>query len=269
MTNMTKRSPFQRIGAREAEALAARADVLLVDVRDSQSFAARHIDGARNVSMASISALISEASKTLPVVIYCYHGNASREYAQVFSDFGFTEVYSVDGGFEAWNALRSTEIAVPNLNLRQWLTAEQFPPGSINAAIANGMTPLMKACQKGDAAIVRCLISNGADLNKRNADGNNALWLACVSNDLDIIDSLIEAGIDIDNRNDNGATALMYAASSGKAAVVAHLVAKGADTRPETLDGFSALDLASTAECLALLRPARRRSSSEEGFGPA
>jgi thiosulfate/3-mercaptopyruvate sulfurtransferase len=78
---------------------------------------------------------------------------------------------------------------------------------------------------------------------------------------LDVIDFLVEARIDIDNRNDNGATPLMYCASSGKAEVVERLLAKGADTAPETLDGFTALDLASTLECLALLRPARRADS--------
>ena len=75
---------------------------------------------------------------------------------------------------------------------------------------------------------------------------------------LDVIDILIESGIDINNRNDNGATPLMYGASSGKAGVVERLLAKGADTTPETLDGFTALDLASTEECLALLRLSRR-----------
>jgi thiosulfate/3-mercaptopyruvate sulfurtransferase len=72
-----------------------------------------------------------------------------------------------------------------------------------------------------------------------------------------VIDLLVAAGVDLNNRNENGATSLMYAASSGRAEVVAHLLAKGADAAPETLDGFSALDLASTAECLNLLRQAR------------
>ncbi|HET9930917.1 MAG TPA: nitrogen fixation protein NifZ, partial [Polyangiaceae bacterium] len=35
------------------------------------------------------------------VVIYCYHGHMSQEYAAQFGAFGFSEVYSVDGGFEA------------------------------------------------------------------------------------------------------------------------------------------------------------------------
>ena len=141
-------------------------------------------------------------------------------------------------------------------SLADWLAAQRFPAGGINA-VANAMTPLMKASHLGDSGIVRLLIMAGAELNARNADGNTALWLACVGSHLDIIDMLVAAGTNIDNKNDNGATALMYAASSGKAGVVERLLAREADVTAQTPEGFSALDLASTIECLALLRPPR------------
>ena len=75
---------------------------MLLDVRDAGSFEASHIDGARQLSSANLSAVLSDTAKGRPILIYCYHGNASREYAQIFSDFGFSEVYSLDGGYEAW-----------------------------------------------------------------------------------------------------------------------------------------------------------------------
>ncbi len=133
-----------------------------------------------------------------------------------------------------------------------------FAGDNVNAVIANGTTPLMKASHGGQTKIVRALIAAGAQLEARNADGNNALWLACVGNHLEVMDTLIEAGIDIDNRNDNGATALMYAASTGKASIVERLLLAGADITQETLDGFTALDMAATIECLTLLRNASR-----------
>lgn len=255
---MKRRTPFQRIDVRRAEALLSRGDPLVLDARDAGSFAASRIDGAQPVSSANIGAVIGVTAKTRPILVYCFHGNASREYAQTFSDFGFTEVYSLDGGYEAWrNRPTSGEAVKLDAALQQWLAAHQFAEDRINAAIANAMTPLMKASHSGDRNIVRLLIMAGAAVNARNADGNNALWLACVGGHLAIIDLLVAAGIDIDNQNDNGATALMYAASSGKAAIVERLLAKGADVTAETPDGFSALDLAGTIECLALLRPKR------------
>lgn len=250
---MTSRTPFRRIDVDEAKAVIRRGDALILDVRDAGSFQKAHVDGAQHASSANLSAIISGTRKARPVLIYCYHGNASREFAQIFSDFGFAEVYSLDGGYEAWRAApRAPADTKLGAELRQWLAEEGFD--AVNTVIANATTPLMKASHRGEVAIARMLIAAGAPLDARNADGNNALWLACVGGHLDVIDILVAAGIDLNNRNDNGATALMYGASSGKADVVARLLAKGADPSPETLDGFSALDLASTVECLALLR---------------
>ncbi|CAN5373426.1 hypothetical protein BH10PSE10_BH10PSE10_02050 [soil metagenome] len=256
---MRQRTPFRRIDIEQATSLFPRCDLLVLDARDSDSFAASSIDGALFLSGASLSGFLGGTAKTRPILIYCYHGNASLEYAQTFSDFGFSEVYSLDGGYEAWiNRPQAHQSQALDATLQAWLAAHRFPPTGVNAVIANATTPLMKASHDGNRDVVRLLIAAGAQVNARNADGNNALWLACVSRHLDIIDILHEAGIDIDNRNDNGATPLMYGASSGKADVVARLLAKRADVTPETLDGFSALDLVGTAECLALLRPARQ-----------
>jgi thiosulfate/3-mercaptopyruvate sulfurtransferase len=144
-------------------------------------------------------------------------------------------------------------------DLERWLVANGFSPRDLMATVANSTTPLMKASHAGDAAMVRALLRAGVPLNTRNADGNNALWLACVSRNLEVIGVLIEAGIDLDNRNDNGATCLMFAASTGSPEVLSRLLAAGADTRHETLDGFSALDMASTLDCLQLLRRATPR----------
>ncbi len=256
---MSARIPFRRIGVGEAEELIRRGGVLVLDVRDAESFGRAHIEGAQRVSSANLSVVINETPKSRSVLIYCYHGNASREYAQILSDFGFSEVYSLDGGYQAWSERqRAAGDASLGTTLQRWLAEQGFPPGDIDAAIANGTTPLMKASHTGQGAIVRTLIAAGAQRDARNADGNNALWLACVGNHLDVVDMLIDSGIDINNRNDNGATPLMYASSSGKVAIVERLLAKGADPAPATLDGFTALDLAATVECLALLRRASR-----------
>lgn len=259
---MRRRAQFTCIGVDEAERIIARGEALTVDVRDPQSFRRAHIAGAQPVSMSNISNVMAETAKDRPILIYCYHGHASREYAQVFTDFGFSEVYSLDGGYEAWKTRpKSAAGSGQHSPLQQWLAEHAFPTDDINATIANGMTPLMTASHGGEIAVIGMLIAAGASLEARNGDGNNALWLACVGNHLEVIDLLVDAGIDVDNRNETGATSLMYAASSGRAPVVERLLAKGADAAPETPDGFSALDLASNVECLNLLRRAAPRAS--------
>lgn len=258
---MRQRTPYRCIGVEQAAAMVAEGKALLLDVRDANSYGAGHVEGARNITFSGLSDIIGGTPKGQPILIYCYHGHASREYAQTLSDFGFAEVASLDGGYEAWRSLehaRGPAATAADEELANWLVTLGFPPDGVNATVENGMTPLMKACCEGLAEMVDRLIAAGAHLDARNADGNTALWLACVGDHLDILDRLADAGIDIDSRNDNGATALMYAASAGKAPVVEKLLARGADPAPETLDGFSALDLAATVECLKLLRHARR-----------
>src|SRR6266568_8889111 len=80
------------------------------------------------VSHANISAVLGTTAKAQPILIYCYHGNASREYAQIFSDFGFSEVYSLDGGYEAWRTRpTASESPMLDVSLQDWLAAQKFP----------------------------------------------------------------------------------------------------------------------------------------------
>jgi thiosulfate/3-mercaptopyruvate sulfurtransferase len=100
---MTSRTSFQRISAHDAAAVLAREDVAILDVRAIDDFRRGHIAGARHTTMNDLSATLTSTPKTAPILIYCYHGLASQEYAKIFADFRFQEVYSLDGGFEAWS----------------------------------------------------------------------------------------------------------------------------------------------------------------------
>lgn len=249
------RPPFRRIDSVTASKLLGRGGVLVLDSRDKTHFDLAHIDGARRLSAANLDATLLGTPKATPVLLYCYHGNASLTYGQMFADFGFAEVYSLDGGFAAWQRLqRKTAPTAPGPRLAQWLQQHGYPADDLDAAGEHGMTPLMRASKQGDAETVFELLQAGADLDAVNADGNNALWLACVGESLDAMDVLLRAGVALNHQNDNGATCLMYAASTGKHAVVEKLLAAGADPLLKTLDDFSALDMAATIECLRLLR---------------
>ena len=99
---MTMPIPIQRISVDQARDLLARPNVLVLDARDPVAFGRGRIGSATRVSSDTVIPLIRRTPKSTPILIYCYHGNASQEYARTFVDFGFTEVYSLDGGFEAW-----------------------------------------------------------------------------------------------------------------------------------------------------------------------
>lgn len=76
--------------------------VCLFDVRDDAAYSANHIPSAVNVNPGNLDKVAASVDKSAPVIVYCYHGNSSKAYAQHFVDNGFSEVYSLDGGFEAW-----------------------------------------------------------------------------------------------------------------------------------------------------------------------
>jgi thiosulfate sulfurtransferase len=76
----------------------------LVDIRDEQSYAAGHIEGARHLDNTTLQAFVEEADPDQPVIVYCYHGNSSQPAAAFLNERGFEDVYSMDGGFEVWRS---------------------------------------------------------------------------------------------------------------------------------------------------------------------
>ncbi|WP_372865526.1 thiosulfate sulfurtransferase GlpE [Spongiibacter sp.] len=93
---------FKRISIDEAEQLISQRAAQLADIRDEQSFQLGHIAGASHLDNHNLQQFIEAADPDQPLVIYCYHGNSSQSAAQFFVEKDFTEVYSMDGGFEAW-----------------------------------------------------------------------------------------------------------------------------------------------------------------------
>lgn len=267
------RSGFLRIDPRRAADLIYRSrlgqlpDLALFDVRDRGSFERRHVEGAQHLTEVALGEVFGRVPRAAPVLIYCYHGNASQVYAGMFADFRYAEVYSVDGGFEpleAALAVRDTMPTPPALPagaapaLHAFIDEYGYDPDNLDQAREHGLTPLMRAALLGRPDLMEALLAAGVDLARRNGDGNNALWLACVSREAAAIRALVVAGIDLDNRNDVGATCLMYAASSGRPEIVEALLAAGADPYIRNDDDVCAVDLASTIECLRLLRHTAR-----------
>lgn len=95
-------SVFQCISVDEAEQIVQQKNVLVLDMRDARAFCTGHHPRAIHLDDGVLRPLIRNTPKQVPVVIYCYHGNASRDMAQLFADFGFEHCYSVDGGYDAW-----------------------------------------------------------------------------------------------------------------------------------------------------------------------
>jgi ankyrin repeat protein len=255
---------FQQISVQAAQALIRRRLPVIFDVRDEGAYRQARIPQSVHLTLQNIKTSLKKFRHDQPVLIYCYRGNASRDFAQLFADFGFQEVYSMDGGFEAWNESGADleRPPVPRAEVRSnpvldWVLDQGGNPDDLNAPLHDGATLLITACRQGRSEIAEGLIEAGAAIGLADAYGNDALWAACYSGDLATVAALMDAGTDLNRRNPSGTTSLMYAASAGKTEVVAFLLEAGADPEIRNQDDFTALDLAANLDILKLLKRSR------------
>ena len=79
---------------------------VLLDVRTPAEFAAGHIAGAVNVDVQS--AAFAQKIETLDHVknyaVYCHSGNRSKAAKTAMQQSGFSHVFDLAGGIEAWQS---------------------------------------------------------------------------------------------------------------------------------------------------------------------
>lgn len=87
----------------EAAGKVAAGALTLVDVRppEERAFAAVR---APTLTFDDGPAAVEALAKDTPLAFLCHHGNRSRQAAEHFRALGFSEIYNIDGGIEAWAA---------------------------------------------------------------------------------------------------------------------------------------------------------------------
>mgnify|MGYP000166154230 CR=1 FL=1 len=96
---------FKRIDTSQAQLLisaAAENGLQIVDIRDEQSFNNGRIKNAVHLDNSAVSPFLEKADLSKPLLVYCYHGNMSQAAAAYFSEQGFDEAFSMDGGYSDW-----------------------------------------------------------------------------------------------------------------------------------------------------------------------
>jgi len=103
--------------------------------------------------------------------------------------------------------------------------------------LAASSTLLIEAVQHNDAATVRLLLAEGADVAEAGADLSTALHAAALDDRLEIAGLLIEAGADVSAATRYGVTPLALAAANGNAAMIGLLLDAGADPNEASRQG--------------------------------
>jgi thiosulfate sulfurtransferase len=93
---------YKCISIHDAKAVIDQGGATIADVRDAGAFLAGRIENAVNIQQENVDEFLATGDKDKPLIVYCYHGNSSKGAADYFFSHGYNEVYSIDGGYEAW-----------------------------------------------------------------------------------------------------------------------------------------------------------------------
>lgn len=95
------------VNVTEFQQLISKERVQLVDVRTPEEFKAGHIKNAKLINFFD-SDFKEQSTKVLdknkPVYVYCRSGGRSSKSAKIYKEAGFTKVYNLLSGFNAWSA---------------------------------------------------------------------------------------------------------------------------------------------------------------------
>ena len=79
---------------------------MLLDVREHDELEMAAVAQARHIPMREIPTRLAELDRAVPLVVMCHTGGRSRRVAEFLLGNGFSQVFNLRGGIDAW----STEI---------------------------------------------------------------------------------------------------------------------------------------------------------------
>ncbi|WP_428852437.1 rhodanese-like domain-containing protein [Imbroritus primus] len=85
-----------------AEPAPARGRPVLLDVREDWEFQTCALPGSVHMPMGSVPQRAAEVHEDAPVICICHHGMRSLHVASFLERQGFTDVYNLTGGVDAW-----------------------------------------------------------------------------------------------------------------------------------------------------------------------
>lgn len=82
----------------------AETPLLLLDVREPFERAQCQIGDSVHIPMNDIPARLPELPIDAEIVVYCHHGMRSMQVANFLDQRGYTKVYNLMGGIDAWSS---------------------------------------------------------------------------------------------------------------------------------------------------------------------
>ena len=103
-TTLTAQTITKKVSQAEFSELMKKSGAQLIDVRTSREFSNGFIEGAKNIDYNgdSFEKQIKKLDKNKPVLVYCAAGGRSENAAELIKEWGFKEIYDLEGGYNAW-----------------------------------------------------------------------------------------------------------------------------------------------------------------------
>jgi len=94
---------MQRLDVQQLKArLSAAEPPLVLDVREPWEVQVCAIAGSMHIPIREIPACLAELDRDRDVVAVCHHGVRSLSVVNFLAAQGFTRIYNLDGGINAW-----------------------------------------------------------------------------------------------------------------------------------------------------------------------
>ena len=95
---------MQQMSVRELKERLAQpgAKPVLLDVREGWELNICSLPGALHIPMGQIPARTGELDPEQELVVVCHHGVRSMRVAQFLASRGFSKLYNLQGGVDAW-----------------------------------------------------------------------------------------------------------------------------------------------------------------------
>ena len=93
------------VSAKQASTMQSKNKTIIVDVREDDEWNQGHIPGAIHIPLGQLSTRLSELEpyKNSPIITQCRSGKRSAQAQLALTSAGFSSVYSMDGGIQAWS----------------------------------------------------------------------------------------------------------------------------------------------------------------------
>jgi rhodanese-related sulfurtransferase len=85
-------------------------DVVLLDVREHDELAVAAVAGALHIPMREVPGRLADLDTQKPLVVMCHSGGRSRRVAEYLLGQGFTTVFNLRGGIDAWSTQLDSQI---------------------------------------------------------------------------------------------------------------------------------------------------------------